>query len=114
MARRDVEETGEWKRADVQVHLVGGDFAAVEAGLLGTKQPETTILRAAERSTVEYKRPNARAPLLSGDFAAIEAGLLGALREQATATVPETDMANAFPSEDCRITGLPSAECASR
>jgi hypothetical protein len=100
MARRDVEETGECKRADVQVHLVGGDFAAVEAGLLGTKQPEATILPAVERSTVEYKRPNARAPLLSGDFAAIEAGLLGALREQATATVPETDMANAFPSVD--------------
>ena len=100
MARRDVEETGECKRADVQVHLVGGDFAAVEAGLLGTKQPEATILRAAERSTVEYKRPNARAPLLNGDFAAIEAGLLGTLREQATATVPETYMANAFPSVD--------------
>ena len=94
MARRDVEETGECKRADVQVHLVGGDFAAVEAGLLGTKQPEATILRGG------YKMPNARAPLLSGDFAAIEAGLLGALREQATATVPETDMANAFPSVD--------------
>jgi hypothetical protein len=100
MARPDIGETGEWKRADAQVHLVGGDFAAVEAGLLGTKQPEATILRAAERSTVEYKRPAARAPLLSGDFAAIEAGLLGALREQATATVPETDMANAFPSVD--------------
>ena len=100
MVRRDVEERGEWKRADAQVHPVGGDFAADEAGLLGTKQPEATILRAAERSTVEYKKPNARAPLLSGDFAAIEAGLLGALREQATATVPETDMANAFPSVD--------------
>ena len=100
MARPDIGETGEWKRADAQVHLVGGDFAAVEAGLLGTKQPEATILRVAEMSTVEYKRPNARAPLLSGDFAAIEAGLLGALREQATATVPETDMANAFPSVD--------------
>jgi len=94
MARPDIGETGEWKRADAQVHLVGGDFAAVEAGLLGTKQPEATILRGG------YKMPNARAPLLSGDFAAIEAGLLGALREQATATVPETDMANAFPSVD--------------
>jgi hypothetical protein len=100
MARPDAGEPGEWKQADALVHLVGGDFAAVEAGLLGTKQPEATILRAAERSTVEYKRPAARAPLLSGDFAAIEAGLLGALREQATATVPETDMANAFPSVD--------------
>jgi hypothetical protein len=100
MARPDAGEPGEWKQADALVHLVGGDFAAVEAGLLGTKQPEATILRAAERSTVEYKRPAAQAPLLSGDFAAIEAGLLGALREQATATVPETDMANAFPSVD--------------
>ena len=100
MARPDAGEPGEWKQADAQVHLVGGDFAAVEAGLLGTKQPEATILRAAERSTVEHKRPNARAPLLSGDFAAIEAGLLGALREQAAATVPETDMANAFPAVD--------------
>jgi hypothetical protein len=100
MARPDAGEPGEWKPADAQVRLVGGDFAATEAGLLGTKQPETAILRDAARSTVEYKRPNARAPLLSGDFAAIEAGLLGALREQATATISETDMANAFPSVD--------------
>jgi hypothetical protein len=74
------------------VRLVGGDFAAIEAGLLGTKQPQAAIPSEAERSTVEYKRPNARAPLISGDFAAIEAGLLGALREQATATVSETDI----------------------
>ena len=100
MARPDAGEPGEWKQADAQVRLVGGDFAATEAGLLGTKQPETAILRAAARSTVEYKRPNARPPLLSGDFAAIEAGLLGALREQATATVSETDVANAFPRVD--------------
>ena len=51
-------------------------------------------------STVEYRRPNARAPLISGDFAAIEAGLLGAPREQATATVSEANMSNAFSSVD--------------
>jgi hypothetical protein len=98
--RPDVGETGEWKQPNAQVRLVGGDFAAIEAGLLGRKQPEAAILRDAESSTVEYKRPNARAPLISGDFAAIEAGLLGARREQATATVSETDMLNAFPSVD--------------
>ena len=49
---------------------------------------------------VENKRPKPRVPLLSGDFAVIEAGLLGALREQTTTTVPETYMANAFPSVD--------------
>ena len=100
MARPDIGETGEWKQPDAQAHLVGGNFAAIEAGLLGTKQPDAVILRDAERSTVENKRPKPRVPLLSGDFAAIEAALLGALREQTTATVPETDMANAFPSVD--------------
>ena len=100
MARPDIGETGEWKQPDAQAHLVGGNFAAIEAGLLGTKQPDAVTLRDAERSTVENKRPKPRVPLLSGDFAAIEAALLGALREQTTATVPETDMANAFPSVD--------------
>ena len=100
MARPDAGETGEWKQPDAQAHLVGGNFAATEAGLLGAKQPEAAILRDAERSTVEYKRPNARAPLLSGDFAAIEAGLLGALREQTTTTVSEANITNAFPSVD--------------
>jgi hypothetical protein len=100
MARPDIGETGEWKQPDAQVHLAGGDFAAIEAGLLGAKQFEAAILRDAERSTIEYKRPNARVPLLSGDFAAIEAGLLGALREQTTTTVSEANITNAFPSVD--------------
>jgi hypothetical protein len=99
-AWQDAGEPGELNQPDAQVRLVGGDFAAIEAGLLGTKQPQTAIPSEAERSTVEYKRPNARAPLISGDFAAIEAGLLGAPREQATTTVSETDMSNAFSSVD--------------
>jgi hypothetical protein len=99
-ARQDAGEPGELNQPDAQVRLVGGDFAAIEAGLLGTKQPQAAIPLEAERSTVEYKGSNARAPLISGDFAAIEAGLLGAPREQATATVSETDMSNAFPSVD--------------
>jgi len=99
-ARQGAGEPEELKQPDAHVRLVGGDFAAIEAGLLGTKQPQAAILPEAERSTVEYKRPNARAPLISGDFAAIEAGLLGALREQATATVSETDSSNTFSSVD--------------
>jgi hypothetical protein len=93
-ARQDAGEPGELN----QVRLVGGDFAAIEAGLLGTQQTQETIPPEAERSTVAYKRPNAGAPLISGDFAAIEAGLLGAPREQATATVSEANMSNAFSS----------------
>ena len=92
--------TGELNQPDAHVRLLGGDFAAIEAGLLGTKQPQAAIPSEAEGSTVEYERPNARAPLISGDFAAIEAGLLGASRGQATATVSETDMSNAFSSMD--------------
>jgi hypothetical protein len=99
-ARQDAREPGERKHPDAQVRLVGSNFAAIEAGLLGTTQPQVAILRDAERLTAEYKRPNARAPLISGDFAAIEAALLGSLREQATATVSETDMSNAFPNVD--------------
>ena len=99
-ARQDAGEPGELNQPDAQVRLVGGDFAAIEAGLLGTNQPRAAIPSEAERSTVEYKRPNARAPLISGDFAAIEAGLLGAPREQATATVSEANMSNAFSSVD--------------
>jgi hypothetical protein len=98
--RQDAGEPGELNQPDAQVRLVGGDFAAIEAGLLGTQQPQAAIPSEAERSTVEYKRPNARAPLISGDFAAIEAGLLGAPREQATATVSEPNMPNAFSSVD--------------
>jgi hypothetical protein len=99
-ARQDGGEPGELNQPDPQVRLVGSDFAAIEAGLLGTKQPQAAIPSEAERSAVEYKRPTAPAPLIGGDFAAIEAGLLGALREQATATVLETDMSNAFLSVD--------------
>jgi hypothetical protein len=99
-AWQEAGEPGELNQPDAQVRLVGGDFAAIEAGLLGTKQPQAAIPSEAERSTVEYKRPNARAPLISGDFAAIEAGLLGAPREQATATVSEANMSNAFSSVD--------------
>ncbi|PZR83157.1 MAG: hypothetical protein DLM68_14740 [Hyphomicrobiales bacterium] len=99
-ARQYKGEPGELNQPDAQVRLVGGDFAAIEAGLLGTKQPQAAIPSEAEQSMVEYKRPNALAPLISGDFAAIEAGLLGAVREQATATVSETAMSNAFPSVD--------------
>jgi hypothetical protein len=99
-ARQDAGEPGELNQPDAQVRLVVGDFAAIEAGLLGTKQPQAAIPPEAERSTVEYERPNARAPLISGDFAAIEAGLLGAPREQAAATVSEANLSNAFSSMD--------------
>ena len=98
--RQDAGEPGELNQPDAHVRLVGGDFAAIEAGLLGTKHPQAAILPEAERSTVEYKGPNARAPLISGDFAAIEVGLLGAPREQATTTVSEANMSNAFSSMD--------------
>src|SRR6202047_3338455 len=94
-ARQDAGEPGESNQPDAQVRLAGSNFAAIEAGLLGTKQPQAAILPEGERST-----PNARAPLISGDFAAIEAGLLGAPREQATATVSEANVSNAFSSVD--------------
>ncbi len=100
IARQDAGEPGELNQPDTQARLAGGDFAAIEAGLLSTQQPEAAILRDAERSTVEDKRPNARAPLISGDFAAIEAGLLDASRELATATVSEANMSNSFSSVD--------------
>jgi len=99
-ARQDTGEPGELNQPDAQVRLIGGDFAAIEAGLLATKQPQAAIVPEAERSTIEHKRSTARAPLISGDFAAIEAGLLGAPREQNTATVLETNMSNAFSSVD--------------
>src|SRR5580704_7198760 len=97
-AWQDAGEPGELKQPDAQVRLVGGEFAAIEAGLLGTKQTQLAVLPEAERSTVGYRRPNA--PLIRGDFAAIEAGLLGAPREQAAATVSEANMSNAFSSVD--------------
>ncbi len=99
-ARQDAEEPGDLNQPDVQVRLVSGDFAAIEAGLLGTKQPQAAIPSEAERSTIEYKGSNARAPLLSGDFAAIEAGLLGSPREQATATVSDANISNAISNAD--------------
>ena len=77
-AWQDAGQPGELNQPGAQVRLIGGDFAAIEAGLLGTKQPQAAIPPEAEQSTVEYNSPNARAPLISGDFTAIEAGLLGA------------------------------------
>jgi hypothetical protein len=85
-AWQDAGDPGELNQPDAQVRLVGGDFAAIEAGLLGKKQPQAAIPSEAERSTVGYERPNARAPLISGDFAAIEAGLLG--KKQPQAAIP--------------------------
>jgi len=79
-ARPDSKEPAELNQPEAQVRLVGGDFAAIEAGLLGTKQPQAASLPDAERSMIEDRRPDARAPLISGDFAAIEAGLLDAAR----------------------------------
>jgi hypothetical protein len=100
-ARPNAGETGELSQPEAQARLVGGDFVAIEAGLLGTKQPQAAILPEAERLTVvEYGRANARAQLLGGDFAAIEAGLLGAERKQATSTVSEANMSNALSSTD--------------
>jgi hypothetical protein len=98
--RQEKGEPGELNQPDAQVRLIGGDFAAIEAGLLGTKQAQAAILPEAERSTVEHEKSNARAPLVSGDFAAIEAGLLGAPREQTTATVLDAKTSNSFSSGD--------------
>ncbi|MFZ3328057.1 MAG: hypothetical protein WA231_20175, partial [Methylocella sp.] len=99
-ARQDAGEPGELNQPDAQAPLISGDFAAIEAGLLGVKQPHAATLRDAERSTVESKGPNAQAPLISGDFAAIESGLLGAPRERAMAAVSEANMSNATSSGD--------------
>ena len=43
-ARKDAGEPGELDQPGAHVRLIGGDFAAVEAGLLGTKQPQAEIL----------------------------------------------------------------------
>src|ERR1700730_6926217 len=39
-ARQEKGEPEELNQPDAQVRLIGGDFAAIEAGLLGTKQPQ--------------------------------------------------------------------------
>jgi hypothetical protein len=89
-ARPDAGEPGELTLPEAQVPLVCGDFASIEAGLLGTKQPEAASLPEAEPSTIEDRRSNARAPLISGDFASIEAGLLGTKQPEA-ASLPEAE-----------------------
>jgi hypothetical protein len=90
-------EPGQAKQPNVQEGIISGDFAAIEAALLGGKQSQAEILPEAERSKAECKSPNPRAPFLSGDFAAIEAGLLSGLQEQAMARLSEADV---FPSVD--------------
>jgi hypothetical protein len=89
-ARPDAGEPGELTLPEAQVPLVCGDFASIEAGSLGTKQPEAASLPEAEPSTIEGRRSNARAPLISGDFASIEAGLLGTKQPEA-ASLPEAE-----------------------
>jgi hypothetical protein len=86
----DAGEPGELTLPEAQVPLVCGDFASIEAGLPGTKQPEAASLPEAEPSTIEDRRSNARAPLISGDFASIEAGLLGTKQPEA-ASLPEAE-----------------------
>src|SRR6202022_513537 len=54
-ARQEKGEPGELNQPDAQVRLIGGDFAAIEAGLLGAKQPQAAMLPEAERSTGENK-----------------------------------------------------------
>jgi hypothetical protein len=98
---RDAKETGTRSQTDVQTRQVASDFAAIEAGLLGTKQPQAGVPQDAERSAVAYKRPDTRAPLIGGDFAAIEAALLSGLREQAAEKISEPSSApNALPGLD--------------
>jgi hypothetical protein len=101
-SQRDATETGTRTQTDTQIGQVAGGFAAIEAGLLSTKQPQAAVPPLdSERSTVAYKRPDARAPLIGGDFAAIEAALLSGLREQAAERVSETSSApNALPGLD--------------
>ena len=41
--RQDAGEPGELNQPDAQVRLISGDFAAIEAGLLGTKQPQACV-----------------------------------------------------------------------
>src|SRR5438093_1401359 len=84
---------------DARTSVISGEFAAIEVGLLGRKQPQAEIIPEAKRSKAQCKSPNARAPVLGGDFAAIEAGLLGGLQDQATARVSHADVSNAFPSQ---------------
>jgi hypothetical protein len=101
-ARPDAREPGEWKQPHSQENVICGDFAAIEAGLLGATQPQAAILPEAETANAEPKQPDAQVPLISGDFAAIEAGLLGLNREQAAAVVAEPEVPNAFPNVDLR------------
>jgi hypothetical protein len=98
----DAKETGTRTLTDAQIRQDAGGFSVIEAGLLGTKQPQAAVRPPdSERSAVAYKRPDARAPLIGGDFAAIEAALLSGLREQAVEKVSEPSSApNALPGLD--------------
>jgi hypothetical protein len=100
--RRGTGEAGEQKEPGSQEDVIRGKFTAIEAGLLGGKEPQAASLPEAERSKTEYKSPNLRVPLLSGDFAAIEAGLLGPLPEQAATRVSGADVSNALRNVDLR------------
>ncbi len=104
-SRRDAKETGTRSQTDPQIRQDAGGFSAIEAGLLGTKQPQAAVPPLdSERSAVAYKRPDAHAPLIGGDFAAIEAALLSGLREQAAEKISESSSApNALPGLDAGV-----------
>lgn len=89
----------EWKLPDARGGIISGDFASIEAGLLGAKQ-QPAILRATKTPPVEQQTANERVRPLSGDFTSIEAGLLSASRKDAVAIVSEADVPNLFPNLD--------------
>ena len=104
MARPDAGEPGEWKQADAQVRLVGGDFAATEAGLLGTKQPETAILRARrEVNGRVQKAKRSERPSSAAISQRSKPGCWARCENQATATVPETDIRKCLSERGPRI-----------
>lgn len=105
--RQDESVSGERKERDAQLRLDSGDFAAIEAGLLGARReqaeppPEAVSSPAgelkAEKLPAEHRASDAQERLISGDFAAIEAALLGARRERSVtmpAEAPEAEDSN--------------------
>jgi len=62
--------------------FITGDFAAIEAGLLGAGRQTAAKLAQAEEWPIERGEPPAPERAVSRDFAAIEAGLVSAKRQE--------------------------------
>lgn len=95
---QDAGQPEERKQSHARDGIISGDFAAIEAGLLGTQRLQVAFRPDVETSDAEHQKPIA--PVVGGNFNVIEVGSWRASREQATIISSDAAMPSGFPKVD--------------